>query len=79
MAPRVELLGSLPVGTLAFIVEISGNSASFQRLRDLGCIPGQAIRVLRAGSVKLIAFGGAKYAVRAIDIDNIQVIRNPVQ
>ena len=55
------------------ITEVAGSTRLAARLRELGVIPGQRIRVLRAGCPLIVQVGEGRFGMRRRDAATIRV------
>lgn len=72
--PRsLALLSTCRVGEEGEIAEIVGTPLFTARLRELGIVPGESIRILRAGCPMIVQVGEARLAIRKKDAAGIRI------
>jgi len=68
-----DYLSEWQVGIEGVISEVSGSSRFASRLRELGVVPGQRIRVLRAECPLIVQVGEGRFCLRKKDAATIRV------
>jgi Fe2+ transport system protein FeoA len=71
-----DLLSSWLPGREAIVCEIAGSSRFVTRLRELGILPGEPIRVLRGGNSLIVQVGEGRFGLRRRDAAAI-LVRSP--
>ncbi len=66
-------LSQLPLNCEAIIASIAAAPRLASRLRELGFLPGQPLRVLRAGSALIVQIGETRLAMRRRDATSIRL------
>ena len=66
-------------GIEGVIVEVTGSTRLAARLRELGIIPGERIRVLRASCPLIVQVGQSRFGMRRRDAATIRVCAHGVQ
>lgn len=67
------LLSEWRPGAEGVITEVTGSTRLAARLRELGVIPGQRVRVLRAGCPLIVQVGEGRFGMRRRDAATIRV------
>ena len=73
-APSHHNLSQLPPNCEAVIASITAPPRLAARLRELGFLPGQPLRVLRAGSALIVQIGESRLALRRNDAAAIHLV-----
>ena len=67
-------LSQLPLNCEAIIASIAAAPHLASRLRELGFLRGQPLRVLRAGSALIVQIGETRLAMRRRDATSIRLV-----
>ena len=66
-------LSQLPIDSEAIIASIAAPPRLASRLRELGFLPGESLRVLRNGSALIVQIGETRLALRRRDAASIRL------
>jgi len=58
---------------MGVVIDVTGSSRLAARLRELGVIPGEPIRVLRKGAPLIVQVGGSRFGMRPQDAAAVHV------
>ena len=72
-APPLDL-SQLPRHSEAVVAEISAPARLAARLRELGFLPGERLRVLRSGTALIVQIGQTRLALRRRDAAAIRLV-----
>ncbi|MEW6754679.1 MAG: FeoA domain-containing protein [Candidatus Latescibacterota bacterium] len=72
-APAADVLSEWGAGAEGVITEVIGSSRLATRLRELGAVPGERIRVLRTACPLIVQVGQGRFCLRRHDAAAIGV------
>ena len=73
-SPAPLNLSQLPRHSEAIVAEISAPARLAARLRELGFLPGEHLRVLRSGTALIVQIGQTRLALRRRDAAAIRLV-----
>lgn len=66
-----QRLSEFSEGSVGLISQVNGSSSTATRLLEMGMVPGEYVRVIRAGNPYIIEVGDTRLCVRPHDLQEI--------